>query len=71
MGLRDVARDRLLAEMVEGSVKDLPENEWTLLVVDETTTKVLSSVCSVSHLVEKRARWWKHSEGNGSRWPYE
>ena len=54
MGLRDVARDRLLAEMVEGSVKDLPENEWTLLVVDETTTKVLSSVCSVSHLVEKR-----------------
>ena len=54
MGLRDVARDRLLAEMVEGSVKDLPENEWTLLVVDETTTKVLSSVCSVSHLVEQR-----------------
>ena len=49
-----MARERLLGEMVDASVKDLPENEWTLLVVDETTTKVLSSVCSVSHLVERR-----------------
>ena len=54
MGLKEVARERILGDMIEGSVRDLPENEWTLLVVDEMTTKVLSSVCAVSNLVEKR-----------------
>jgi len=52
--LIEVARERILVEMVESCVKDLPDNEWTILVVDEMTTKVLSSVCAVSNLVEKR-----------------
>ena len=54
MGLREIARERILKDMVESSVKDLPENEWTIMVVDEMTTKVLSSVCAVSNLVENR-----------------
>ena len=53
MSLQAAARERLLA-MVSDAVKDLPENEWILLVVDETTTKVIGSVLTISILVEKR-----------------
>ena len=53
MSLQAAARERLLA-MVSDAVKDLPENEWILLVVDETTTKVIGSVLTISLLVEKR-----------------
>ena len=53
-GLRDVARRRILGEMVGEAVGAMREDEWALLVVDDVTTKVLSSSCTVTDLVERR-----------------
>lgn len=53
-GLKKIVRDRLMDEMITETVKDMAEEEWAVLIVDDITTKVVSEGCSVSDLVEKR-----------------
>eukprot|EP01080_Neovahlkampfia_damariscottae_P006730 gene6730-10895_t len=49
VSLRDRVRDRLLSDMLG----TLPEKGWKVLIVDDTTLKIISSACRLSDLMQK------------------
>jgi hypothetical protein len=63
--VKKAVRERLLKEMLSG-IQDPTGSGWKVLVLDEFTTKVMSTSCRMSDILDTGQ--WRHQPCRAARW---